>query len=283
MNSPSDLPTLRSDGSATRSRLTLHDEYTVVTVTDLLSKLADVTDRGLYVDDEFVTWSEHLRRSAQRAAAVTDLLTDGRPPHVGVLMSNVAEFSYLIAAAALGEFVVVGLNTTRRGAALAADIATADCDLVLTCSDTRHLLADVDVGEEVPGVGAGEDQIAVGGGDIGGEGGATAGGVEADDDELAERRRSDQIAELGDVAHQHADVGRSAVGQQVGDSGCALRGASQMLTPRNEFVVDVKSAVGDVGQLRQEIGDGHDGIFVMQGQPRARRRAVGAKCWQIRG
>ena len=117
-----------------------------MTVTDLLSKLADVTDRGLYVDDEFVTWSEHLRRSAQRAATVNDLLTDGRPPHVGVLMSNVAEFSYLIAAAALGEFVVVGLNTTRRGAALAADIATADCDLVLTNSDTRHLLGDVDVG-----------------------------------------------------------------------------------------------------------------------------------------
>ncbi|MCM3895304.1 long-chain-fatty-acid--CoA ligase [Gordonia sputi] len=117
-----------------------------MTVTDILSKLADVTDRGLYVDDDFVTWSEHLRRSAQRAAAVTGLLTDGRPPHVGVLMSNVAEFSYLIAAAALGEFVVVGLNTTRRGAALAADIATADCDLVLTDSDTRHLLADVDIG-----------------------------------------------------------------------------------------------------------------------------------------
>ena len=132
-----------------RSRPTRHDRGATVTVTDLLSKLVDVTDRGLHVEDDFVSWSEHLRRSAQRAAAVTELLTQGRPPHVGVLMSNVAEFSYAIAAAVLGEFVVVGLNTTRRGAALAADIATADCDLVLTCSDTRHLLDGVDHGTRV--------------------------------------------------------------------------------------------------------------------------------------
>lgn len=127
-----------------------------MTVTDLLSKLVDVTDRGLYVEDDFVSWSEHLRRSAQRARAIAELLTPGRPPHVGVLMSNVAEFSYAIAAAALGQFVVVGLNTTRRGAALAADIATADCDLVLTCSDTHHLLDSVDHGARVINVDSGE-------------------------------------------------------------------------------------------------------------------------------
>ena len=132
------------------------------------------------------------------------------------------------------------------------------------------------------GVGVGEYQIAVGGSDIGREGGATTGGVESDDDELADRCRSDQIAELCDVAHQHADVGWSTVGQQVGESGPTSRGASQMLTPRDEFVVDVKSAVGDAGQFRQEVGDGHDGVIVMPARPRARRRAVVVLWWQIR-
>ena len=63
-------------------------------------------------------------------------------------MENTLEFSVLLGSAALGAFVMVGLNTTRRGEALAADIARADCQVVLTHSATRHLLDDV----SLPGV-----------------------------------------------------------------------------------------------------------------------------------
>lgn len=53
----------------------------------------------------------------------------------------------MLAAAARDGFVVVGLNTTRRGAALAADIARADCQVVLVADDTTELLEGVDIGD----------------------------------------------------------------------------------------------------------------------------------------
>jgi undecaprenyl pyrophosphate phosphatase UppP len=42
--------------------------------------------------------------------------------HVGVLLGNTAEFLHQMAAAGLGGYLLCGINTTRRGAALAADI-----------------------------------------------------------------------------------------------------------------------------------------------------------------
>lgn len=101
-----------------------------------------MTDRGLYAGDEFVSWSSHLTAGAVRAAALRRLLDPARPPHVGVLLPNVPEFSYLFTAAALGGCVLVGLNPTRRGAALAADIERADCQTVLADASTLALVPD---------------------------------------------------------------------------------------------------------------------------------------------
>lgn len=112
------------------------------TLTELLRPLADVTDRGVYAGSEFVSWREHLRAGVIRAAALRVILDPQRPPHVGVLLPNVPEFSYLFTAAALGGCVLVGLNPTRRGAALAADIARADCQTVLVDASTRALVPD---------------------------------------------------------------------------------------------------------------------------------------------
>ena len=80
-----------------------------------------------------------------RAAVLTDLLPEGRPPHVGVLLDNTPEFSFLLGAAALGGQVLVGLNPTRRGPALAADVARSDTQVVLTDATYADLLADTDV------------------------------------------------------------------------------------------------------------------------------------------
>lgn len=113
------------------------------TVSQLLQPLAEVDDAGLYFEDDFVSWREHLRLSAVRGAAVADRLDADRPPHVAVLLGNIPEFSYLLAAAAMRSFVLVGLNPTRRGSALAADMATADCQLVIVEDATAHLLDGV--------------------------------------------------------------------------------------------------------------------------------------------
>ena len=78
------------------------------------------------------------------AAALRARLDPDRPPHVGVLLGNTPFFSALLVAAALAGIVPVGLNPTRRGAALARDIAHADCQLVLADSTSAAALGDID-------------------------------------------------------------------------------------------------------------------------------------------
>lgn len=115
------------------------------TVGELLEPLTEVTEAGLYFQDEFVCWRDHLQLSASRAAAIDELIDPKRPRHMALLLDNIPEFSYLLGAAVLGELVVVGLNPTRRGAALAGDIRTADCQIVLVEDATADLLDDVDL------------------------------------------------------------------------------------------------------------------------------------------
>ena len=57
--------------------------------------------------------------------------------HVGALLGNSPAMLRSMAAAALGGYVLCGINTTRRGDGLATDIRRADCQLVL--ADTEHL------------------------------------------------------------------------------------------------------------------------------------------------
>jgi fatty-acyl-CoA synthase len=98
---------------------------------DYLVALADDERVGLQFEDDQWTWTEHVQTSADRAAWLHSVRRDG-PFHVGVLMDNVPEFSFLLGAAALSGAVIVGLNTTRRGAELARDIDRTDCQLVIT-------------------------------------------------------------------------------------------------------------------------------------------------------
>ncbi|MGI9210300.1 MAG: long-chain-fatty-acid--CoA ligase, partial [Rhodococcus sp. (in: high G+C Gram-positive bacteria)] len=118
------------------------------TVTSLLTRLSDIDDRGMAFADTRISWREHVRASHDRAALLRDLLDENAPPHIGVLMDNVPEFSLLLGAAALSGSVVAGLNTTRRGEALARDIALTDCRVVFTESAHLPLLDGLDL----PGV-----------------------------------------------------------------------------------------------------------------------------------
>ncbi|UYP19499.1 long-chain-fatty-acid--CoA ligase [Rhodococcus sp. Z13] len=117
------------------------------TVTELFLGLAEVDDRGLRFEDVELSWREHVRLSRRRAALLRHLLDGREPRHVGILMDNVPEFSLLLGAAALSGTVVVGLNTTRRGDALARDIALADCRVVFTEAVHAPLLDGLDLGD----------------------------------------------------------------------------------------------------------------------------------------
>ena len=103
------------------------------TVTQLLQPLADVDDRGIRGDDgSYSTWRQHIQTGADLAALLRARLDPDLPPHVGVLLGNTPLFSGLLVAACLGGVVLVGLNPTRRGAALSRDVAHTDCQFVLT-------------------------------------------------------------------------------------------------------------------------------------------------------
>lgn len=122
---------------------------TLPTVADLLRARAGDPGAGLRAGDRVWTWTEHVTESSVRAAVLRELLPDGAPPHVGVLADNVPEFSFLLGAAALSGAVVVGLNPTRRGEALARDVALADCGVVLTQGRHAALVDGLDLGVPV--------------------------------------------------------------------------------------------------------------------------------------
>ncbi|MBP2326429.1 fatty-acyl-CoA synthase [Kibdelosporangium banguiense] len=117
----------------------------VPTVTDLLLARAEDDHRGLCFEDETYSWAEHVRASACHAAALRAALRWDVPPHVGVLADNVPAFSFLLGACAFSGAVLVGLNPTRRGEALARDIRLADCQLVLAERKHLPLLAGLDL------------------------------------------------------------------------------------------------------------------------------------------
>lgn len=121
---------------------------TLPTVTELLLARADDVNPGLVFEDIRWTWAQHVQESANRAALLAALRRPG-PFHIGVLLDNVPEFSFLLGGAALAGAVIVGLNTSRRGEALVRDIRHADCQVVLTDSRYVELLQGLDVDARV--------------------------------------------------------------------------------------------------------------------------------------
>jgi fatty-acyl-CoA synthase len=122
------------------------------TVRDLLLARADDDRPALLAGDLRWSWREYVGNARVRAGQLDALLdtasADGRPRHVGVLLDNTPEMALQLAAAGLGGHVLVGLNTTRRGAALAEDIRRADVQVVVVEEAHAALL----VGLDLPGV-----------------------------------------------------------------------------------------------------------------------------------
>jgi len=93
------------------------------------------------------SWAEYVAGCKARAAALGELRREG-PFHVGVLLDNVPEFPFWLGATALAGATLVGINPTRRGDELARDIRHTDCQLIVTASTHRRLLAGLDLGIE---------------------------------------------------------------------------------------------------------------------------------------
>lgn len=109
---------------------------------DSLAALSTTDDRGIRFDEEFLPWSQVVRRAHERIGAFRRWAArtgagscgtgeDRHPPHIGILLDNSPEFVFWLCAAASSELVAVGLNDTRAPRALAADLATADVRVVV--------------------------------------------------------------------------------------------------------------------------------------------------------
>ncbi len=118
------------------------------TLQELLRSRADGDTPAIRYGDRVWTWREHIAEAHRQAAALITLADPARPLHVGALLANSPDMLTALAAAGLGGYVLCGINTTRRGAALARDIARVDTQILLTDAAHRHLLDGLDL----PGV-----------------------------------------------------------------------------------------------------------------------------------
>jgi fatty-acyl-CoA synthase len=91
------------------------------------------------------TWREYLAEAAAEASALLAMTDAARPLHIGALLTNSPAYVRSMAAAALGGYVLCGINTTRRGEGLVSDIRRSDCQLLLVDSDHAGLLDGLDL------------------------------------------------------------------------------------------------------------------------------------------
>lgn len=122
------------------------------TMQELITRRADqqtpaiihATDDGRIVS---VTWAEYVSRAEQHAAVVLERVDIAKPVHVGALLGNSPEMLVALAAAALGGYVLCGINNTRRGAGLITDLRTADVQILLVDDAHEQLLDNLDLGD----------------------------------------------------------------------------------------------------------------------------------------
>lgn len=118
------------------------------TVASLLrARIGDVHP-GYIFEGRAYSWDEVVSESAIRASILNDLLADGRPPHIGVLLENTPEYLFWIGGAALIGACIVGVNPTRRGGELERDIQHTDCQVIISDENGMKLLEGLDTGVE---------------------------------------------------------------------------------------------------------------------------------------
>ncbi|WIM89043.1 fatty-acid--CoA ligase FadD1 [Candidatus Mycobacterium wuenschmannii] len=132
------------------------------TVQQLLRSRMQDDGPAVAFGDQTWTWREHLTEAAAEASALIGLADPSRPMHVGALLGNTPAMLRAMAAAALGGYVLCGINTTRRGTGLLTDIRRSDCQLLLVDSVHLGLLDGLDLaGILVLDVGSGRYRDAV--------------------------------------------------------------------------------------------------------------------------
>jgi fatty-acyl-CoA synthase len=118
----------------------------VTTARELLVQRAEDDNPALFFEDQTWSYRQLILEARKRAAVFGERSDPSHPPHIGVLLDNVPEYLFWLGAAALSGAVIVGINSTYRGAQLEQLITYTDCQLLVTSGATRGLLADLDLG-----------------------------------------------------------------------------------------------------------------------------------------
>jgi fatty-acyl-CoA synthase len=117
----------------------------VTTVAAMLAARAADDRTGVMDGDRRWTWRESVLEGARRGALARSLIGTDKP-HIGVLLPNGAEYLFWLNGAALAGAAIVGINPTRRGEALAADVRATDCAMIVTDAEGAALLDGLDLG-----------------------------------------------------------------------------------------------------------------------------------------
>jgi fatty-acyl-CoA synthase len=120
---------------------------TAKTVNEVLLRREGDDRPALFFEDQTWSYRELVLEGRRRAAMFRQLVDAGQPPHVGVLLENVPEYFFWLAGAALSGAVVVGINSTYRGAQLEQLVRYTDCQMVVSSTDMRPLIDGLDLGQ----------------------------------------------------------------------------------------------------------------------------------------
>ena len=110
------------------------------TIAELLLRLEDDDRPGFLHEEGRWTFRQIVDEGRRRAALFRELQDPERPPHIGVLLDNAPDYLFWLVAAALSRSVIVGINSTYRGAQLAQLVDHSDCQVLVTSSTFADLL-----------------------------------------------------------------------------------------------------------------------------------------------
>ena len=118
----------------------------MTTVASLIRARKGDQHAGYIFEGRTYTWDEVVSESAVRASILAELLSDDRPPHVGILLENTPDYLFWIGGAALVGACVVGINPTRRGSELERDIQHTDCQIIVSDQSGMTLIGGLQTG-----------------------------------------------------------------------------------------------------------------------------------------
>ena len=98
-----------------RTGLVVRPPLAMTTAAEFLRNRNDDAALALCFEEQTWTYRQLMEEAAQRSALFGNLQDQERPPHIGVLLDNVPDYLFWLAAAAVSGKVLVGINSTYRG------------------------------------------------------------------------------------------------------------------------------------------------------------------------